>query len=183
MPADPRPFLAKLDAVTQEAWVGQKLDVTTWDDEVSMMKWSFAVLRALSTLLIAILLAIIVAGIMNSLWIATRERTREIGTLRAMGMQRGAVARLFLLEAGLLGALGSVTGTLLGFLITLGINAAELHVPLAVQLFVMHDRLRLVLDVDTAVLAVMLMTLTTCVAAFYPALNAAGRRPVDAMAL
>ena len=38
-------------------------------------------------------------GIMNTMWIAIRERTREIGTLRAIGMQRRAVLWMFLLEA------------------------------------------------------------------------------------
>ena len=38
------------------------------------------------------LLVIIAVGIMNTLWIAIRERTREIGTLRAIGMQRGCGA-------------------------------------------------------------------------------------------
>ena len=36
---------------------------------------------------------------MNTLWIAIRERTREIGTLRAIGMQRARVLAMFLIEA------------------------------------------------------------------------------------
>jgi predicted lysophospholipase L1 biosynthesis ABC-type transport system permease subunit len=42
-------------------------------------------------------------SLLNTLAIAIRERTREIGTLRAIGMQRGKVVWLLLLEAALLG--------------------------------------------------------------------------------
>ena len=50
---------------------------------------------------------------MNTMWIAIRERTREIGTLRAIGMQRRAVLRMFLLESLMLGLVGTVGGALL----------------------------------------------------------------------
>ena len=93
--------------------------------------------------LMVILIAIVVTGIMNTLWIAIRERTREIGTLRAIGMQRAGVARLFLLEAGMLGVLGAVAG------VAPGRGGGErastrrnLHVPLSVQLFLMRDTLQ-----------------------------------------
>jgi ABC-type lipoprotein release transport system permease subunit len=182
MKSDPRVFWLKYQAVTRQGWTGQKLDITTWRDELSFMMWSYRALQGLSSVLIVILLGITVAGIMNTLWIATRERTREIGTLRAIGMQRGGVARLFLLEAGLLGLSGATFGACLGFLLTQLINAIDVRVPLSVQLFVMRDSLQLALETQTAVFAVLLMTCTTCAAALYPALRAARRRPADAMA-
>ena len=69
---------------------------------------------------------------MNALWIAIRERTREIGTLRAIGMQRFGVMRLFLLEASMLGVLGAMLGVLVGTLLTWLINALNIHVPASV---------------------------------------------------
>jgi putative ABC transport system permease protein len=182
MKPDPRVFWLKYQAVTRQGWTGQKLDITSWQDELSFLMWSYRALQGLSSVLIVILLGITVAGIMNTLWIATRERTREIGTLRAIGMQRGGVARLFLLEAGLLGMSGATFGAALGFVVTESINALHVHVPLSVQLFVMRDRLQLALEPQTALFAVALMSCTTCAAALYPALRAARRRPADAMA-
>ncbi|MFN7132956.1 MAG: ABC transporter permease, partial [Myxococcales bacterium] len=117
MPPDPRAFFMKFDVVSREDWTGQKLDVTTWEDEVSFLTWTLKSVDYLSVMLIGILMVIVVIGIMNTMWIAIRERTREIGTLRAIGMHRGRVLRMFLCEAGLLGLLGTSVGALAGALV------------------------------------------------------------------
>lgn len=181
MEANPQPFWMKFQAVNREDWTGQKLDVTTWEDEIAFMKWSVQAIDALSGLLIFILLVIIVVGIMNTMWIAIRERTREIGTLRAIGMQRMRVAGIFLTEAALLGLGGTVGGALLGVGAGLGVNALGLKVPLAVQLFTMSNTLRLQLVPGDIVFAIVLISVVTALAALYPALRAAQLQPVTAM--
>lgn len=61
-----------------------------------------------------IALAIATLGITNALLAAVRERRREIGVLKAIGARDRDVLRLFLVEAGMLGAIGGLLGTLLG---------------------------------------------------------------------
>ena len=51
-------------------------------------------------------------GIMNIMLVSVTERTKEIGTLRAIGMQRGKVLWLFVLETALLGLAGTAAGAL-----------------------------------------------------------------------
>ncbi|HYF65479.1 MAG TPA: ABC transporter permease [Herpetosiphonaceae bacterium] len=69
-------------------------------------------------------LALMVAalGVMNTLAMAIYERTREIGILKAVGASTRDIRRLFLIEAALIGMLGGAAGSLLGWLITLGLN-------------------------------------------------------------
>ena len=98
MEPDPRAFWMKFQSVSREDWTGQKLDITSWEDEISFMTWTLKALQGLSAVLIVILIAIIIIGIMNTMWIAIRERTREIGTLRAIGMHRREVLWMFLFE-------------------------------------------------------------------------------------
>jgi putative ABC transport system permease protein len=71
---------------------------------------------------------------------------------------------------------------LLGAAVASAINAANLHVPLSVQLFLMRDTLHLSLEPRTLLSAILLITFVTGFAALYPALRAARRKPVDAMA-
>lgn len=181
MDPDPRAFWMKFENVTREDWTGQKLDVTSWEDELSFMMWTLQALGGLSFVLMVILIAIVVTGIMNTMWIAIRERTREIGTLRAIGMQRGSVVRMFLWESFLLGLLAAIVGAILGQLVASALNAAEISVPLSVQLFLMSDTLRLRVLPSALLGAVTLIAIVTGAAAAYPALRAARLKPADAM--
>ncbi len=181
MEPDPRAFWMKFQSVSREDWTGQKLDVTSWEDEISFMTWTLTALQVLSTVLIAILIAIIIIGIMNTMWIAIRERTREIGTLRAIGMHRSEVLWMFLLESLMLGLLSTVVGVIAGAAIAAGLNAAHVPVPTGLQFFLMSPHLHLSVHGSLVVRSVVVITLVTCLAAFYPSIKAARLRPVVAM--
>lgn len=174
-------FFMKFASVNREAWTGQKLDVTTWEDELSFMIWTLKLLEGLRVVLLIILIAIVVTGIMNTMWIAIRERTREIGALRAIGMQRGGVLRMFMAESLMLGLIGTVVGATLGWLVAFGLNSAMISVPISVQLFLMSDHLRLLVLPSALFSSVLMITFITVAASFYPALRAARLRPVEAM--
>lgn len=182
MEPEANPFWMKFERISREDWVGQKIDITTWEDEMSFLKWILGTLNALTVLLIGILLVIVSVGIMDTMWIAIRERTREIGTLRAIGMRRRRVLGQFLLEALLLGALGGAGGALLGFVVATLVNALNIGVPLSVQFFLMSDRLHLVVGPGALVRAVVGIVAVTGIAALYPSWKAAGLQPVKAMA-
>jgi putative ABC transport system permease protein len=65
----------------------------------------------------------------NTLLMAMFERTREIGTMLAMGTPRFWIVTLFMLEATLTGCLGAIAGVLGGNLLGAIINASGLHMP------------------------------------------------------
>ena len=81
---------------------------------------------------------------MNTMWIAIRERTREIGTLRAIGMHRREVLWMFLLESIMLGFGATVARRWRGAAIAAGLNAAHVPVPTGLQFFLMSPHLHLV---------------------------------------
>jgi len=181
MDPDPKPFFMKFQSVAREDWTGQKLDVTTWEDELSFMMWTLKALDGLTFVLMLILLGIVVTGIMNTMWIAIRERTKEIGTLRAMGTQRMSVVRMFMLESSMLGAFGALAGVVVGASVAASLNAAHIHVPLSVQIFLMSDTLRLSVLPSSMLGALVLIAFITGLASLFPSLRAARLKPVDAM--
>ncbi|GIV96180.1 MAG: hypothetical protein KatS3mg057_0837 [Herpetosiphonaceae bacterium] len=105
--------------------------------------------------------------------------TREIGTLKAIGASRGDIRALFMLEAGLIGLIGGVIGTLLGWLIGLGLNRAALwyleqeEVPIRGTFFVIPFWL--------VALALAFATLIGILAGLYPAGRAARLDPIQAL--
>jgi putative ABC transport system permease protein len=57
------------------------------------------------------------------------ERTREIGTMLAMGTPRLWIVALFMLEATLTGVMGAIVGLIGGNLIGALLNVSGLHMP------------------------------------------------------
>ncbi|WP_338867521.1 ABC transporter permease [Myxococcus stipitatus] len=181
MDNDPRAFWFKFDVVNREDWTGQKLDLTNWEDEMSFITWTLKALNGLTGILTFVLLAIIGVGIMNTLWIAIRERTREIGTLRAIGMQRTRVMLMFLFEAMTLGALSTLSGALIGLIVCVAVDAARVGVPEAAAIFIMSDRLNLVVNASSVVGAMVFITACTTLISLIPSFLAARLKPVTAM--
>jgi len=181
MDPDPRAFWFKFQDVNREGWTGQKLDVTTWEDEISFIQWSITAISWLSYTLVGILLVIIAVGLMNTLWISIRERTREIGTLRAIGMQRARVLAMFLVESFLLSAGATVAGIAVGLLLCGVLNVAHLHAPTALQLFLMREDLHLLVRPSAILGALALILGSTTFIALFPSFLAARMQPVTAM--
>lgn len=73
-------------------------------------------------------------GILTMMWISVGERTGEIGLLRAIGVRRRDILRIFLVEAALLTSLGGVVGIALGLAVAAILRALipglPVHVPL-----------------------------------------------------
>ena len=174
-------FWMKMQEVNKEEWTGQKLDITTWDDEISYVTWTLKAIDGLSFLLTSVLLVIIAVGIMNTLWIAIRERTREIGTLRAIGMQKSGVMILFVMEAFCLGLMGTAAGAVLGCLVSLGLDAMQIPVPEGAQFFTMSTRLHFALEPVRIMGGALVITLCCTFVSLIPSFKAARMKPVTAI--
>ncbi len=174
MEPDPQPYWMKLmQTVPSEDWTGQKLDVTTADDEMGQFKQFIFALRVVTLLLVIILMAVVVIGILNTLAIAIRERTREIGTLRAIGMQRGKVRWLILVETALLAVAGTATGALVAAALATGLNALGIGIPESMQVFLAQERLTFLLQPGVIASYVLFLSAVTVVASWFPARRAA----------
>ena len=182
MDPDPQPYWMKLFVkVNAEDWTGQKLDVTTWEDELSFLTWILTALEWLGKILGGVLVVIVLIGIMNTLAIAIRERTREIGTMRAIGMQRRKVLVLFILEMLSLGLLGSLGGALAAAGLAALLNAAHLPVPEAFLMIVMRDHWQLLVTPDPVISSALFVSVVTVLGAIYPSWKASRLKPVTAM--
>ncbi len=113
-------------------------------------------------------------GIASVLVVSVVQRSREIGILRAIGITRGQVLRIFLLQGGLLGLGGALIGA--------GIGALALylwqHYMRNVDGTVMFA---LQFDTELLIQTLVLATITGLLSAFAPALRAARLDPVVAI--
>jgi putative ABC transport system permease protein len=117
-------------------------------------------------------------GATNTLYAAVQARTREIGTLRALGFSRAAVAGSFLLESALIALVGFALGSALAWLATLAIAAVVGEV----STFGANGTLvSLRLGARDLAAALALALAIGLAGALAPALRAARLRPIDAL--
>lgn len=120
-------------------------------------------------------IAIIVGGIgiMNTMYTSARERTREIGILKAVGAKNSTITNIFLIESGIIGLIGGVVGMIFGLGLAKIIEMiGQIH-----PLFYIKASISLGLIVFGLVFSF----LVGCLSGFFPARRAAGLKPVDAL--
>jgi len=61
-------------------------------------------------------------GIANTMFTSVLERTKEIGTMKAIGAKNSDILSLFLIESGLLGLTGGIIGASLGIILALSVS-------------------------------------------------------------
>jgi putative ABC transport system permease protein len=173
MEHEANPFFFKMEAVSGEDWTGQKLDVTIWSDEVSFLQWILVAFNALTVFMVLVLVVIISIGIMNAWWQSVRERTREIGTMRAIGLGREATLALFQIEALVLGVAGSTVGATLAAGIALGVDALALPITnQAVRAILLSETLHLVVPPAALWGSVLVLGVFSCLGAAIPSWRA-----------
>ncbi len=93
---------------------GSTAEVLTWFDETKDLLRMQEIRSKALNMLVAVLMLMSSLAIANTILMAAHERTREIGTLRAMGMTKARVLALFLTEGGLMGVGAGLLGAVLG---------------------------------------------------------------------
>jgi len=118
--------------------------------------------------------SLLVAGIsiLNIMLMSTIERTKEIGIMRAIGASRATVLKIFLLEALILGMLGSSVGSILSIAAGYGINYLILHETRFMFQFATLGYVLLGFSIGIA---------TSVLSGLYPAWRASKLEPIEAL--
>ncbi|KPK48367.1 MAG: hypothetical protein AMS22_15505 [Thiotrichales bacterium SG8_50] len=129
----------------------------------------------------AVLLVVVFLSTANATLMSVSERTREIGTLRALGARPTRITGSFILEGALLGLASSVAGAVLSLLITFVINISNIEMPPppgSIKGFIISVQI-----IPSAYLtAAVAMIVTLALASFFPARRAAHAQIVDSLA-
>jgi putative ABC transport system permease protein len=116
--------LARVRARLTELIAAKHLDLEIRDfaEREPFYRQAVGMFNAIFLFISLIMGVIVLFTVVNTMGMSVVERTSEIGTARAMGLQRGGVRRLFVVEGALLGAFGATVGVSLGQLIAILFN-------------------------------------------------------------
>lgn len=130
---------------------------------------------------VILLLIVVVAAfnIVSTLTMVVRDKTREIGILKAMGVRSSAIRNIFFFQGLVIGAVGTVLGLVLGFAGALALDRYK-FIKLDPQVYFI-DHLPVSTQPRDVILIVIASLLIGALATLYPAIQAAKLYPVEAI--
>ncbi len=152
----------------------KKVEVSTLDEIISQIRTEIGKFTAFMGAIAAVALLVGMIGVMNVMLITVKERTREIGVMKATGATNGGVLRLFLSEAVLICSVGALVG------VFLGIGGSQLVIKAMEAVFEIKD-IPFVFVWVWYVVAIIVGMLVGVVSGVYPAWNAARINPIEAL--
>ncbi len=134
----------------------------------------FGVVQAVLVGIAGISLLVGGIGIMNTMYTSVLERTKEIGTMKAIGAKNSHIMLIFLFESGLLGLIGGVIGVGIG----LGLAKSAQYIAAAA---LGTDLLQASLNPMIFIGALSFSFVIGSLSGLLPAIQASKLRPVDAL--
>ncbi|MCB0116059.1 MAG: ABC transporter permease, partial [Caldilineaceae bacterium] len=156
----------------------------TWEDLNRTLLDTMQTAMAFYVIIDAIVILVVAVIIANTLLMAVFERIREMGILAALGMKRGQIMSMFVLEAAILGLVGVAIGIGLGSALVayFGVNGIDIgDVGAATQGIAISTSMRTQFVPDTFAWLSVATLVIILLASLYPAWFAARMEPVDAL--
>jgi putative ABC transport system permease protein len=160
--------------------LGEKYEVHTWSEVAVFLRQTIERQSRTAELIAYAFLLLTLLGVANTLLMSVMERTREIGTMMAVGVRRAKILVLFLSEALVLGAVGGLVGAGVGATVIalLARRGLPIRLPGSPLPFVLTPHAPAAYLVQVLLIA----TLGAALFALYPAYRASRLRPVEALA-
>ena len=180
-----------IDAVDQlqtqiSALIGDQANIALrhWDDLQPGLKQAIQADMTSAWFMYIVLIVLVAFSVLNTQLMSVLERTREFGTMMALGLKPSRLAALVMLETGMMTGLGLLLGITLGWLITWYLGVVGFSYPgmseMAVK-FNLPDRMYPAISLISLTLGPGIVAFGSLLAAIYPALRLRLLLPVEAM--
>lgn len=169
-----------INAAAEKA--GLSIKAVSWQEASGLLGQVVFFLKFLLYAAVFVLFIVVLVIINNAMMMATMQRVREIGTMRAIGAQRSLIRSMVLVETVVLGLVFGVAGAAVGSALVLWMKSAGIPaVNEYFYFFFSGPRLHPELSAGTIIGAFIVVTLVSAVSTAYPAIMATRVSPVTAM--
>ena len=183
-------YLKDVDAVDRfESRISAKLEekhlscqVLSWKKVMKGILAQYYFIKYIVLIFTIVLLLIVCVGVINAVFLSVSERTREIGTMMAMGAKKRTIITLFLLEGTILSVLSSVFGAAAGVALSLIFGKIGFEAPTegAANLFG-GTHLYPYLSYPPVVFSLAFVVVITLIGIGYPIIRASRMEPTEAL--
>ncbi|HEX2121102.1 MAG TPA: FtsX-like permease family protein, partial [Thermoanaerobaculia bacterium] len=156
------------------------VEIKSWSELASFYHQVVLLYNGIFGFLGLIVFGVVVFSVANTIVMSIFERTREIGTLMAIGTTRGRVWRMFFLEGLTTGVLGGVLGLTIGALLAFLINSSNVMLPPPPG-YTVGYRLQILLQPAVLTTAFLISVITATLSSILPAFKASRLKIVDAL--
>jgi len=161
-----------------------KLVVLDWEVLQPGLKQAIQADMASAWFMYGVLIVLVAFSVLNTQLMSVLERTREFGTMMALGLKPSTLARLVMTETFMMASLGLALGVFLGYLITAYLSVNGFSYPgmeeMAVK-FNLPDRMYPSISLLSLLLGPGIVAIGSLLAAIYPALRLYVLLPIEAM--
>lgn len=171
----------KLVNMSKTRWKGPTMDVHTMYESASQILDLEQALNYITLIAVLVLFFIILIGVINTLRMTIRERTREIGTVRAIGMQKNDVRNSFIMETVLLSFFSCIGGIILSFVMMWIASQFTIEIDSVLTLFLVHKHLYFLPTFGSITGNLLLILFITAVTAYFPSRRAANLSAAEAL--
>ncbi|CAK1930726.1 putative ABC transport system permease protein [Vibrio crassostreae] len=113
----------------QDAQQGSEIEITPWQDRAFFYTKVKDLYDRIFGIMGAVMALVVFVSLFNTMTMSVTERTREIGTLSALGSYPSEIVAGFLKEAGLLAVIGSAIGALVSGLVSVLLLVVDIQMP------------------------------------------------------
>ena len=159
--------------------LGNTYTIVDWQQANQPLFAALALERRMGLFIIGLIIAIATLNITTMLILVVVERRRDIAILNALGASRSGVMLVFIIEGAVIGAIGAVTGVVLGFVLCVIGNHYKL-VSLPADVYSISN-VPLIPKPGEMILAALVAFVLSLLATIYPARAASRLKPVEAL--
>jgi len=158
--------------------------VRNWDELQPGLKQAIQADMTSAWFMYMVLIVLVAFSVLNTQLMSVLERTREFGTMMALGLRPGNLSRLVVMETLMMSCLGLLLGVLIGFVITAYLSVVGFYYPgmeeMAVR-FNLPDRMYPSVSLLSLLLGPGIVAIGSLLASIYPATRLYRLLPIEAM--
>ncbi len=158
-----------------------------WTQTNANLQEMLIVERNVMFLIFSLLLIITGINIVSGLIILVKDRSREISILRAMGMKKTSIARLFIISGAKIGFFATIVGLVVGILVSIYVENIRLFLMSIFDITLFNPEIYFLISMPSEIHIPEVITITilslslSIVATIYPAIRSVSKDPAEAL--